>query len=72
MAGRSIELSRNAFQPPKEERYLMSLKRLPISIATAAAVALFVAACGGGEETTTVTAPAGGTEASGTAAPARR
>ena len=44
----------------------MSLKRLPISIATAAAVALFVAACGGGEETTTVTAPAGGTEASGT------
>ncbi len=44
----------------------MSLKRLSISIATAAVVALVFAACGGGEETTTVTAPASGTEASGT------
>ena len=51
----------------------MSLKRLSISIATAAIVALVFAACGGGEETTTVTAPASGTEASGdrAAAPAR-
>ena len=38
----------------------MSLKRLSISIAAAAILALGVAACGGGEETTTVTAPATG------------
>ena len=42
----------------------MSLKRLSISIATAAILALGVAACGG-EETTTVTAPATDTSSSG-------
>ena len=42
----------------------MSLKRLSISIATAAILALGVAACGG-EETTTVTAPATDTASSG-------
>jgi ribose transport system substrate-binding protein len=43
----------------------MSLKRLPISIATAAVVALVVAACGGGETTTTVTESATGGESTG-------
>ena len=57
---------RNAFQQLLEERYSMSLKRLSISIAVAATVAIVFAACGGSDETTTVTAPASGTEASGT------
>ena len=41
----------------------MSLKRLPILIAFVAILALGVAACGGGETTTTVTAPAASTGA---------
>ena len=40
----------------------MSLKRLPISIAVAAVLALGVTACGGGDDTKTVTVPAGGTD----------
>ncbi len=44
----------------------MSLKRLSISIATAAVAAVVFAACGGEETTTTVTAP--GTGAAGTSA----
>ena len=44
----------------QKERYLMSLKRLPIAIAMATALAIVVAACGGGDSTTTVTeAPTG-------------
>jgi ribose transport system substrate-binding protein len=44
----------------------MSLKRLSLSIATAAIVALTFAACGGDTETTTVTASDTGSSASGT------
>jgi ribose transport system substrate-binding protein len=45
----------------------MSLTRLSCIVASAATLALGLAACGGGDETTTVTAPASGTAASGTA-----
>jgi ribose transport system substrate-binding protein len=44
----------------------MSLKRLFISIAAAAVVAVGIAACGGGDETVTVTESGAGTDASGT------
>jgi ribose transport system substrate-binding protein len=44
----------------------MSLKRLSLSIATAAVVAVTFAACGGDTETTTVTASGTGSSASGT------
>jgi ribose transport system substrate-binding protein len=46
-------------------RYVMSLKRLLISTAAAALLAVGVAACGGGTKTVTEQAPAAGTPASG-------